>query len=77
MPQSLVQQTDSHLAELKKHFPKVPFVALTATATPRVQEDIITQLGLEQPVVFKKSFDRAMIVIITNCNSKYLHLIPL
>jgi len=46
------------ISHLKNHFPKVPFVALTATATPRVQEDIITQLGLEQPAVFKKSFAR-------------------
>jgi ATP-dependent DNA helicase RecQ len=46
------------ISHLKNHFPKVPFVALTATATPRVQEDIITYLGLEQPLVFKKSFTR-------------------
>ena len=46
------------ISHLKNHFPKIPFVALTATATSRVQEDIITHLGLEQPVVFKKSFAR-------------------
>lgn len=43
---------------LKPHFPQVPFLALTASATQRVQEDIITQLGLETPVVFRKSFAR-------------------
>ncbi len=43
---------------LKTLFPKVPFVALTASATSRVQEDIITQLKLNQPAVFKKSFAR-------------------
>lgn len=46
------------ISHLKNHFPKVPFVALTATATPRVQENIITHLGLEDPLVFKKSFAR-------------------
>lgn len=46
------------ISQLKSHFPKVPFVALTASATPRVAEDIITQLGLEQPEIFKKSFAR-------------------
>jgi len=43
---------------LKEYFPKVPFLALTATATPRVKEDIITQLGLQNPVQFAKSFAR-------------------
>ncbi|MDD3272275.1 MAG: DNA helicase RecQ [Syntrophomonadaceae bacterium] len=39
--------------------PQRPIVAaFTATATPRVEEDIIKLLGLEQPVVFINSFDR-------------------
>lgn len=46
------------ILQLKNHFPNVPFIALTATATPRVQENIITHLGLEEPLVFKKSFAR-------------------
>ena len=46
------------IANLKKHFPKVAFLALTASATKRVEEDIIVQLGLEQPQVFRKSFAR-------------------
>jgi ATP-dependent DNA helicase RecQ len=46
------------ISKLKEHFPKVPFLALTASATERVQEDICTQLGLEQPQLFKKSFVR-------------------
>lgn len=46
------------IAALKKHLPHVPFLALTASATQRVQDDIITQLALEKPVVFKKSFAR-------------------
>src|SRR5436190_2686115 len=43
---------------LKNHFPKIPFLALTASATKRVQEDVITQLKLENTVLFQKSFAR-------------------
>jgi len=46
------------ISALKKHLPHVPFMALTASATQRVQEDIVKQLGLENPVLFKKSFAR-------------------
>ena len=46
------------ISNLKTHFPKVPFLALTATATPRVKEDIITELGLQNPQCFEKSFER-------------------
>jgi ATP-dependent DNA helicase RecQ len=35
-----------------------PVAALTATATPDVRRDIITQLGLRQPVAFVAGFDR-------------------
>ena len=43
---------------LKKHFPKIPFLALTATATPKVKEDISVELGLHDVQVFEKSFAR-------------------
>jgi ATP-dependent DNA helicase RecQ len=46
------------ISNLKTHFPKVPFLALTATATPLVKKDIINELGLEDPKVFEKSFAR-------------------
>ena len=46
------------ISNLKAHFPKVPFLALTASATNRVLEDVILQLGLEKPAIFKKSFAR-------------------
>lgn len=46
------------ISELKKHFPKIPFLALTATATPRVIEDIRTQLELKNPRHFQQSFER-------------------
>ena len=46
------------LALLKREFPGVAVHAYTATATPQVQTDIITQLGLANPVVLVGSFDR-------------------
>ncbi|MDI1256743.1 MAG: RecQ family ATP-dependent DNA helicase [Flavobacterium sp.] len=46
------------IANLKTAFPKVPFLALTASATNRVQEDIMAQLKLENTAVFTKSFAR-------------------
>ena len=46
------------ISQLKEYFPKIPFLALTATATERVKEDIVLQLGLEKPQFFKKSFAR-------------------
>jgi ATP-dependent DNA helicase RecQ len=36
----------------------VPLIALTATATPKVQQDIIKNLEIPQSTVFKSSFDR-------------------
>ena len=46
------------LAELRERFPAVPFHAFTATATPRVREDIAQQLGLREPVELVGTFDR-------------------
>ncbi len=46
------------IKNLKTHFNKVPFLALTASATKRVKEDVIEQLGLEKPAIFEKSFAR-------------------
>ncbi|NRT15291.1 ATP-dependent DNA helicase RecQ [Flavobacterium sp. 28A] len=46
------------IANLKTHFPTTPFLALTATATPKAKNDIINELGLENPQIFQKSFAR-------------------
>ena len=46
------------LRELREALPGVPVIALTATATPRVREDIVTQLALQDAAVFVASFNR-------------------
>src|SRR6266700_1556439 len=38
--------------------PDIPVIALTATATPKVQSDIIKNLGLRDPKIFMSSFNR-------------------
>jgi RecQ family ATP-dependent DNA helicase len=46
------------LKEVVEKLSHPPVAALTATATPDVRRDIITQLGLRQPVTFVAGFDR-------------------
>lgn len=48
---------------LRDIHPEVPFMALTATATSRVQDDIEQQLQLQSPSIFKTSFKRPNIGI--------------
>ncbi len=46
------------LAELRDVFPEAPILALTATATARVREDIIRQLRLKNAAVYVAGFNR-------------------
>ncbi|MEB3272316.1 MAG: DNA helicase RecQ, partial [Prochlorothrix sp.] len=46
------------LGKLRQHFKNVPFMALTATATAQVREDIIQQLKLRHPYTHISSFNR-------------------
>src|SRR5438046_7205146 len=46
------------LKKLRTHFPDVPIIALTATATERVRDDIIKQLKLRDPRCYVASFNR-------------------
>ena len=46
------------LSLLPGMFPDVPIAAFTATATRRVQEDIISKIGLRSPHIVRASFDR-------------------
>lgn len=46
------------LGLVRSRYPQVPMMALTATATHRVREDILTQLRLRDPHVHIASFNR-------------------
>lgn len=46
------------LASLRSHFPGVPVMALTATATDRVRTDIVEHLRLDDPRCYVASFNR-------------------
>ena len=46
------------IASLRKQFPHAVCLALTATATPTVQQDIVRLLNLENPQVLVSSFNR-------------------
>lgn len=47
------------LSYFKTNFPTVPVLALTATATARVQHDVVAQLGLRSCLLFRSSFNRS------------------
>ena len=47
-----------NLHQLRRDFPSVPVIALTATATEQVRKDIVEQLGLQKGKVFLSSFNR-------------------
>ena len=55
------------ISSIIKQFPSAVCLALTATATKQVREDIVRNLGLENPEVLVSSFDRANI---------YLNVVP-
>jgi ATP-dependent DNA helicase RecQ len=50
------------LAALRQQFPHASLHAFTATATPRVRDDIVAQLGLRDPAVLVGSFDRPNLI---------------
>ncbi|XP_030943883.1 ATP-dependent DNA helicase Q-like 3 isoform X3 [Quercus lobata] len=46
------------LSSLRSRLPNVPILALTATAVPKVQQDVMESLCLQNPLVLKSSFNR-------------------
>lgn len=46
------------LIQIRHRLPLVPIMAFTATATRRVQEDILKQLALYSPCIIRAGFDR-------------------
>jgi ATP-dependent DNA helicase RecQ len=46
------------IANLREELPEVPVIALTASATPQVQEDIVQKLQFNSSNIFRQSFER-------------------
>jgi ATP-dependent DNA helicase RecQ len=46
------------IAEIRPYLPKTPVMALTATATPQVVDDIMTKLNFRSRLVFQTSYER-------------------
>ncbi|MBU1130948.1 DNA helicase RecQ [Patescibacteria group bacterium] len=68
-----------NLKFFKITFPEVPIIALTATATPKVQQDIAKQLSLNKAKMYISSFDRKnlhfLILRKTNAFDKLVQLL--
>ena len=63
------------IAEVRQYLPAVPVLALTATATPEVVDDIQEKLQFKEKNVFRKSFHRsnlAYVVRTTENKEEYL-----
>lgn len=67
------------IAEIRQFHPKVPVLALTASATPVVQEDIIVKLKFRKGYrVYKKSFIRDNLsFVVRNEEAKYPKLLEI
>ncbi|NLJ07568.1 MAG: ATP-dependent DNA helicase RecQ, partial [Sphingobacteriales bacterium] len=66
------------IANIREYLPEVPVLALTATATPEVRQDIISKLNLKNVKVFEKSFNREnLIYAVVHSESKYNSLLSL
>ena len=63
-------------ATLRQYSPSTPVIALTATATKKVADDIIDNLALETPLVVKDSFNRHNLEFyVRHCEDKRYHLL--
>lgn len=66
------------LSQLREQLPQATVVALTASATPEVQEDIVKQLQMRDPYIYVGSFDRPnldyQVIHTTGDRDKFRHL---
>ncbi len=66
------------IAELRELLPGVPFLALTATATPEVANDIQERLGFREKRIIKMSFERKNLVyLVRNVEDKNKYLLKI
>lgn len=65
-----------NIKEFRKNNPEIACLALTATATPKVLEEIKIKLELKNPTIFQKSFKRENIKILTEeVSDKYQRIL--
>jgi len=66
------------IADIREILPDVPVLALTATATPEVVDDIQKQLLFREPNLFQKSFQRSNLVyVVRTVENKEEHLLKI
>lgn len=66
------------IAEIRQYLPGVPVLALTATATPEVADDIQERLNFKEKNLFKKSFARKnLIYIVRKVNDKDSYMLKI
>ena len=66
------------IADIRELLPDVPVLALTATATPEVVDDIQRQLHFRAPNVFQKSFHRSNLAyVVRTTENKDEHLLKI
>ena len=66
------------IADIRQILPNVPILALTATATPEVVQDIQKQLQFSAPNVFQKSFYRSNLAyVVRTVENKDEHLLKI
>ncbi len=64
-----------NIADIRKSLPTVPVLALTATATPRVTDDIQDKLGFKEKNLFRMSFVRENLsYVVRETENKYEEL---
>ena len=64
-----------NIAEIRKSLPEVPVLALTATATPKVTDDIQDKLGFKEKNLFRMSFVRENLsYVVRDTENKYEEL---
>ncbi len=62
-----------NIKSLRKIFPSVPVLALTATATPEVAGDICRQLEMKEPEILRMSFSRSNLRYIVRKTETKIH----
>lgn len=64
-----------NIADIRRSLPTVPVLALTATATPRVTDDIQDKLGFKEKNLFRMSFVRENLsYVVRDTENKYEEL---